>query len=110
MEIVTALFFGSVHGHIGCFHQGFRGQTIGRIEADTDAGGDVQFVSIDVKGRGQGLKDLLGNDGDFAGFGVLFQSDDKLIAAEPSQGVRFSHDGAQAFGDLLQNLIPHLMA
>ena len=96
LEAVAAALLGAIQRHVGALEQLVRSGTVLGIEADPDAGGDVQLVAADVERRPDRLEDLLRRLDRVLGVLQPAQNEDELVAAHARDGVLGAHRGAQA--------------
>jgi hypothetical protein len=79
------------------------------IDAEADAGGDVQIVLIDGMGFGDGLQDFFRGDGHVARLLYFGEKDDELVASLTTDRIRSADAVNQACGDGFQELVSDQM-
>ncbi len=107
---VMPVLFSLIHGEIGIFYQCFGVPAIVGIDADADAGGDVQIVVIDPMRFAYGLEYSSRGDG---GIFCLFdfgKQNHKFVATLAAYCVGGSHASQQALGDGLKQFVTERMA
>jgi len=82
LVVVLAQFLGPVHGHVGIAQQGVRILAVVGEDGDADAGGDEQFMAVDMERLGQGLQQFLGHGSDAVLVVHIVEQDGELVAAE----------------------------
>ena len=112
---VAAGSFGLVHGHVGTLEYLVDRTVLHGEQGDADAGRADIAAALQGVGHGERLNDLVADvfnllAGLFRLQAQAFEHQHKLIAAETSQGVLGAHMATQAFGDLLQQLVAHVVA
>jgi hypothetical protein len=107
---IAATFLGTVHGDIGILHQRLGVGAIIRKEADADAGADVEFLFDSHRRILQGIEDLFCDVRDGGRIDDVLDDDQKFVATESANGVRFSHQSAQAPRHLAEDAIADLVA
>ena len=102
LVVVAALFLGAVESGVGVFQQGVDVGAIVRIQADADAGGDMQLVLVKQKHGLEHFQDPLGDFDGFVGALQARQKNDKFIASQAGEGIAFIQAAGQAFRHALQ--------
>ena len=88
---VAALFLGQVHSVVGRPQQRVWVLAISGIEADADAHGDVQSMSLQKVGRGDNALDLGGDCVGLSDLANPFHDDHELVAADTGDCVALAH-------------------
>ena len=82
LRLIPAELFRSIHRAVGALQQRLHVLSIGGENADADARGDEELVSVDVEGAGQRLQDLPRHAEDGVGAVGVIEQDREFVAAE----------------------------
>lgn len=92
-----------VHALVGDFQQGVRILAIDGVHADTETRPDGQQPILDLHGRRDCLRYGVGHLHDLAAIAHCRQDDDKLVAADPGDGIGAADTGDDLVRDVLQH-------
>ena len=110
LVIASAFFLRVVHGRIRSAHQTFGIGAIVRVEADADAGIDMQFMVIHDERRSQRIQHLLRDQCGIVAAGQQRQAQHEFIAAETGYTIAFTQTLLQAICHQLQHAITDLVS
>ena len=91
LETVAPQLLGAVHGDVGAGQQRLGVAAVGRVEADADAGRDVEAMAVQVHRPRDGGQDLVGHPGGLGAAADVGQQQVELVAADPGHGVALPH-------------------
>lgn len=109
LDAVAPGSLGAMQGEGGILEQLVGVGVLGRADGYAVAGGSVDYVSVNVHGRGENGPDAAYDVYGPARAGVLKQQDE-FVAAEAGHGVGFPHGVSQAAGDFLEQFVARQMA
>jgi hypothetical protein len=89
-------FLGTLHGGASILEQNLGAAAVAGVEGDADAGGDEQFLPVQVKRRLQAGMQLVGDAGDVAGVADAAQQQRELVAAGTRHHVGVVHLAGEA--------------
>ena len=102
---LAAIFLGLIHGGVRVLDEGLGVQAVVGIDADANAGGDVQIVLVDGMSVRDGLQHSSRGDRSILGLLHFRKQHDEFIASLAADGVRGAHAIHQAFGNGLQKFV-----
>ena len=108
--IVLALLLGAVGGDVGVLQQIREVRTVVRVQADSDARGQVAGLALEHERPAQGMEDFLGHADHVAGLAEVLDERDEFVAAETGDGVAFPQAHSQARRSLLQQPVAERVA
>ena len=106
---VASIFLGMVHRDIGILEQRVHVLAIIRVNADADAGSDIEFVTIEPVRQRNGFHDVLGDMRCLLYAANLGQQDHEFIAPLATDGIDATDIPVQLPGDLLQQFVADAM-
>src|SRR5579859_5269928 len=109
LEVVLAFLFRVVHRDVRVLHQRLLVLAVVRVDADADAGRDVELPATDVEGAGNVGQDLARHLGNMSGRADLRQQDNELITPEAGYRVALAHAVPEPLPDFAQHRVASIV-